>query len=166
MKMSVTRRKGLILLTLGLAASMTSCREVEDEYHHYQLHFENHSEKVVRVALEVENRLEGRSRSSSLYYRYENIIESNQTQSLAYEGMNRFIWEYFIAVDTLVIHVLDNEFKPLDKHIAHRVAEYRLTNLDLSALNWHVAYPPTEQMKKYNVTEEDKYFSLETYSWE
>jgi hypothetical protein len=46
------------------------------------------------------------------------------------------------------------------------VAEYRLTNLDLSALNWHVAYPPTEQMKKYDVTEEDKYFSLETYSWE
>ena len=46
------------------------------------------------------------------------------------------------------------------------LAKTVLTNPDLKALNWHVAYPPTEQMKKYNVTEEDKYFSLETYSWE
>ena len=159
------------LLTLGAAASLTSCRNVEDEYHHYKLYFENNSDTDIVAAFVFVNK-----NYEDLYqwgYRNSESIKSHESERLYPDGGDYCgfdpgseCWEWCIQKDTVVFHIMERNFKAREDTLEHRLAEYRFSCQDLYELNWRLAYPPTEQMQKYNVKVEDKYLIGEKTHWE
>ena len=158
------------LLTLGAAASLTSCRNVEDEYHHYKLYFENNSDINVDAAYRFKHSNDYTRGAEDLrYYRERRRIEKREAKNLWADtdfGSSPN-WENCIQRDTVVFHILDADFRAIGDSVEHRLAEYRFACQDLYELNWHIAFPPTEEMMKYNVKVEDKYLVIQVNShWE
>ena len=160
------------ILTLGIAASLTSCRDVEDEYHHYKLRFENNSDKDIDAAYRFESKHSNdytRGAKDLWYYRERRRIEKREAKNLwaDIDFGSSPNWEYCIQRDTVVFHILDADFRAIGDSVEHRLAEYRFACQDLYELNWHIAFPPTEEMMKYNVKVEDKYLVIQENSrWE
>lgn len=158
-------RSVLTIITLGALASLTSCREVEDEFHHYYIHFSNNSDKNINATYGVKHGYREDSEGYLLCswgYR----IKSNSGVSFAYNDyFTNDVWEYIIGKDTLVFNILDDDFKRQGDTIHHSMASYRFSREDMQKLDWHVAYPPTEEMLKYNVKVEDKYYIQPSGEW-
>ena len=142
---------------------MMSCHEaenVEDEYHHDKIYFENNSDKDITAMYRIERRNPDGS-VTMIFPRNGNEIhiESNTEVNLNFgENLTGDICEYIIGSDTLIVEILEDDFEPKGDAVAYCLASYHFSGVDLHDLDCHLAYPPTEKMLKYNVIIENEYW--------
>jgi hypothetical protein len=151
-------KKISILLILTPFFLCFTCVEHEGENCHYSIVFVNNADKTLYV-----NRL-----TDTILSKYANNPYNNLCKTLPHEvnetGLNNvsngvfYCWESSfndineIPSDTLMVYIFDEEV--LKNNSWGVVVEnymilqrYDLSLPDLQKLNWHVFYPPTEEMK-------------------
>ncbi|MCR5395580.1 MAG: hypothetical protein K6E86_09305 [Bacteroidales bacterium] len=159
-----------ILVMISLL-SATSCRYIEDEYHHYYLQLDNESNinLLAELYIECDSSLYGHrvyyiisNYHDSIYAsnkkRDSDILEIKAGSSISassdniinysydyYDGLS--ILENLLETNFIQIYIYDqvlyNNQKP-----DSLLAVYRLYRRDLIQLDWSISYPPTEEMIK------------------
>jgi hypothetical protein len=124
----------------------------EDATHHYTIRFINKSDKPIYIYDSgkypdtIANGIGGVI-SQPQFFKAEPDTENSSAL------WRRSTWEYIfsegilVPSDTLMIYTLDAELAE-QHHITESIIQrYDLSLPDLQKLNWHVLYPPTEEMK-------------------
>ena len=141
-----------------LCMSVSSCREIEDDYHHYYLHLNNSSEQEICAysfhACPSWNSDLGRE----VKYDDCSVLHAGQSIQAGYYWLLNnhdfvcgFDWgepcilENAMRTDPIYLCFFDAVL--LRNHLPNSLlAIYRLNRLDLKKLDWHVSYPPTSDM--------------------
>lgn len=148
----------IVLATILSAFTCYDYPDHEDEKHHYILYFENRSDKSIVIWSAIHcywyNNPCRMYRSYRELWSYENEGENISPGEVngKYMKHDGYYEDWFENGDSMYIAVFDSELiHNHDKDSLRFLASYLLSLEDLKKVNFHLTYPPKEDMKDFHI---------------